>query len=242
MNYENFHRNSTLQKKIINKYNFTYRNYLSVISSYLDRIFKILDIGCGTGTIDFFLAKKCKNVTGIDISEKAIKLCKENSKIFRLDYLTNFYKVNFPKEKIEKKFDSIIFFEVLEHVKEENFCLKIIYNSLFENGLFFISVPSKNSPFIKTKMLLNFDKEVGHLRRYDPELLKNKLYKNGFTVLKCIKTGGVLRDILFLNKKFSFIIKILNNSIVLSTFFTIIDNFLLKIFGESNIILIAQKK
>ena len=34
---------------------------------------EILDVGCGTGRLEFFLADKCKKITGIDLSEKNIK-------------------------------------------------------------------------------------------------------------------------------------------------------------------------
>ena len=39
----------------------------------------VLDLGCGTGVKSIYLAKKRFKVTGVDISERAIKLAKENA-------------------------------------------------------------------------------------------------------------------------------------------------------------------
>ena len=40
---------------------------------------KVLDVGCGEGFYDIYLASRGFEVTGIDISENAIKLATENS-------------------------------------------------------------------------------------------------------------------------------------------------------------------
>jgi SAM-dependent methyltransferase len=58
--------------------------YDKLIAPNQDRMFRkikhliepnseILDIGCGTGRLEFFLSEKCKKITGIDLSEKNIK-------------------------------------------------------------------------------------------------------------------------------------------------------------------------
>jgi len=33
-----------------------------------------LDVGCGVGTLDFYLASKGKSVTGIEISKRAVNI------------------------------------------------------------------------------------------------------------------------------------------------------------------------
>ena len=68
-----YHQKTKAQHKIIDEGNFTYRVILSIINKYLKGTKKVLDIGCGAGTLDFYLANKGHNVTGIDISEKAIE-------------------------------------------------------------------------------------------------------------------------------------------------------------------------
>ena len=57
--------------------------YDKLIAPNQDRMFRkikeliepgseILDVGCGTGRLEFFLSDKCKKITGIDLSEKNI--------------------------------------------------------------------------------------------------------------------------------------------------------------------------
>jgi len=41
---------------------------------------KTVDLGCGTGNYAIYLANRCFNVTGIDISPTAIKIAIENAK------------------------------------------------------------------------------------------------------------------------------------------------------------------
>ena len=77
--YEEFHKDTTLQKKIISKSNFTYRIILNEINNLNLINSKILDLGCGAGTIAFYLASKGNTVLGIDISKNSIECCKESA-------------------------------------------------------------------------------------------------------------------------------------------------------------------
>ncbi|MBW3015295.1 class I SAM-dependent methyltransferase [Candidatus Woesearchaeota archaeon] len=83
------------------------RTYLNIVNK-LVRIFKkhnvktVLDIGCGTGKIDYLLKKKGYSVVGIDNSKEMIKYAKKQyPKItFKLMSAQTF--------KLNKKFDAII--------------------------------------------------------------------------------------------------------------------------------------
>ena len=62
---------------------------------------EVLDIGCGTGRLEFFLSDKCKKITGIDLSEKNIvqaeKKLKKNNRdniYFKHIGFENFIKNN----------------------------------------------------------------------------------------------------------------------------------------------------
>lgn len=41
---------------------------------------EILDVGCGTGRLEFFLSEKCKRITGIDLSKKNIEQAEKKLK------------------------------------------------------------------------------------------------------------------------------------------------------------------
>lgn len=76
----------------------------------------ILDVGCGSGRLTFYLGLNSKRVLGIDFSTKAIE--KAN---FLRSFL-NIQSVEFRVDKlknIDEKFDVIVFADVIEHVKNQ---------------------------------------------------------------------------------------------------------------------------
>ena len=97
--------------------------------------FEILDIGCGGGLISEPMARLGGSVTGIDASEKNIKIASLHSK-------KNNLKINYinksPEQLNEKeKFDIILNLEVVEHVDNLNLYLQSCNNLLKKNGLMF---------------------------------------------------------------------------------------------------------
>ncbi len=96
---------------------------------------EILDIGCGGGLISEPMARLGGNVTGIDASEKNIKIASLHSK-------ENSLKINYlnksPEQLKEKeKFDIILNLEIVEHVDDLDLYLKSCKNLLKKNGLMF---------------------------------------------------------------------------------------------------------
>lgn len=239
--YEKYHRDRKIQKKVIDSHDFTYKNLLRFIDKYAKRKKKILDIGCGVGTIDLYLAKANKHVVGIDISQNGIKIAKKNAQKFGLSKSVRYVVANFPTEAPKGKFDLIICSEILEHIKQDKLAVIKIRNLLNNNGLVITSSPSKNAPLYRIGLLGNFDKMVGHLRRYTVGSY-TRLFKNsGLQVLETKKTEGILRNFLFTNIIGGFLLRILNKR-PFSTVVSFLDELTIPIFGESNIYLVAQKK
>ena len=96
---------------------------------------EILDIGCGGGLISEPMARLGGNVTGIDASEKNIKVaklhCKQNN--LKINYL------NKSPEQLEEKekFDIILNLEIVEHIDNLDLYLESCKNLLKKNGLMF---------------------------------------------------------------------------------------------------------
>jgi len=236
--YEEFHKNTLSQAHIINRNNFTYKIILNVVSRHLEPPKKILDIGCGAGTLSTYLASQGNDVNGIDISSNAIKKCQESARHLKIKNLL-FEKMNFPNQIPRFKYDFIICSEVIEHLSDDEMALKTIFSLLNPKGIAIISTPSKNAPIYKLGFAYEFDKRVGHLRRYSVDELKKKCKNSGFTILEIKKTEGVVRNFLFLNSlagKFVRFVKFFISDIV-----TYIDDISLKIFGESQIFIVVQK-
>ena len=103
---------------------------------------KILDIGCGGGLISEPMARLGGKVTGIDASEKNIKVAKVHSEKnkLKIDY------INKSPEQLDdvEKFDIILNLEIVEHVENVDFYIKSCYNLLKKDGLMFTATLNRS--------------------------------------------------------------------------------------------------
>ena len=119
--------------------------------------------------------------------------------------------------------------------------LNKFFSWLKGDGVLFLSTPSKNAPLFKIGITKKRDIKTGHLRRYTTKNLTEKLKKIGFTIIKTKKTEGILRNFLFFTNIGCFPLRLANKFQLISDIFTFLDNISLKLFGESQIIIVAQK-
>ena len=96
---------------------------------------KILDIGCGGGLISEPMARLGADVTGIDASEKNIKIAQIHSKKnnLKINY------INSSPERLKKKeeFDIILNLEIIEHVEDVELYIDSCNKLLKGGGLMF---------------------------------------------------------------------------------------------------------
>jgi len=102
---------------------------------------KILDIGCGGGLLSEPMCRLGAKVTGIDASEKNIKVAKLHSKknSLQIDYFCSSPE----KFSTKDKFDVILNMEIVEHVEDVNFFLESCCKLLKKNGLMFVATLNK---------------------------------------------------------------------------------------------------
>ncbi|MDD3679430.1 MAG: methyltransferase domain-containing protein [Candidatus Shapirobacteria bacterium] len=229
-------------KKTISEQSFTYKPLFRELKKYIKKNSMILDAGCGEGNISLILAKKNNNITGIDISKKAINTAKKKAKILGLEKRTKFFVRDIHNFKLKEKFDFVVCVEVLEHIENDSQTIKNISNHIKKFGLLIITTPSKNAPLYRLKNVKEYDKKIGHIRRYYEKDLINKLEKNDLEILEIKKTEGVLRNFLFFTHFGKFLLKVVNRFFLISIIFEKIDDLLLKLFKESQITIIAKKK
>lgn len=134
---------------------------------------KILEVGCGDGSLLSIFKSYTNRLYACDISEKAIQIAKikfGDIADFTVGDLAN------PDLFKDEKFDVILCCEVLEHLKDDENVMKNLYSRLSPGGSLIISVPH-----IK-KYWTQMDIFSGHIRRYEKDELENKLEKNGFQI------------------------------------------------------------
>ncbi len=142
----------------------------------------ILEIGCGTGNFTQSLTNFGK-IWAIDIDQEFIKQTRKrvsNDVQINIGDIENgryFFK--------NKKFDSIICFNVLEHIEDDIKALNNLYQLLKYDGKLILLVPAHPALFG------SIDKAVGHFRRYQKNQLLKTLEKHNFKII-CSKNLNFL--------------------------------------------------
>ena len=102
----------------------------------------ILDIGCGGGLISEPLSRLGAKMTGIDASDKNIKIAKIHSE---KNGLSIDYKNKSPEQlETTEKFDIILNLEVVEHVDNVELYIRSCYKLLKKNGLMFTATLNRS--------------------------------------------------------------------------------------------------
>ena len=102
---------------------------------------KILDIGCGGGLLSEPLSRLGATVTGIDASDRNIKIAKMHLEKSKLD--VDYYCSSPEKFVAKEKFDVVLNMEIVEHVDNVDFFLLKSSELLKKNGLMFIATLNK---------------------------------------------------------------------------------------------------
>ena len=102
---------------------------------------RILDIGCGGGLLSEPLSRLGATVTGIDASDRNIKIAKMHLEKSKLDI--DYYCSSPEKFITKEKFDVVLNMEIVEHVDNVDFFLLKSSELLKKNGLMFIATLNK---------------------------------------------------------------------------------------------------
>tara|TARA_B100001939_G_scaffold347051_1_gene367501 strand:- start:1243 stop:1923 length:681 start_codon:yes stop_codon:yes gene_type:complete len=149
----------------------------------------VLEVGAGIGS---FTENYKNNFSNITLTE----LDRQNIKRLRLRFKGSGISIK-PQytSKIKKKFNTILYMNVLEHIKNDKKEISIALGKLKKNGYLIILVPAHNELYTK------FDKEIGHFRRYKINFFKKLKFKN-VKIEKLIYLDCLGYFLYFLNKQF----------------------------------------
>jgi len=240
--YENFHRVTKPHNHLITVNDFTNGHLVEVFNKYIGSKKIILDVGCGTGSLSLLIGSNNNRVVGIDISNKAINSASNNAKKFKLSNKCTFLKTTIERFGSGERFDVVLMLEVIEHLEEDFEVLLKIKTLLKKQGILILSTPSTSAPLYRLGFLKKFDARVGHKRRYSKKTIKKLMKKAKLKIVFFEEREGILRNFIYTSTiGGKFVLKIINRSKILAKIITKIDNFLIKVFGESDYLIVATK-
>ena len=127
----------------------------------------ILEVGAGCGSFSKNYMKNFNSITLTDMDNSSFNLLKKN-----FINEKNINVINSPTKDIDKKFNTIIYFNVLEHIKEDKLEIKTALEKLNSGGYLIVLVPAHQKIYSK------LDKAVGHYKRYDIDFFKKNKFEN----------------------------------------------------------------
>jgi SAM-dependent methyltransferase len=154
----------------------------------------VMEVGAGSGTFTALLTEgPVTEVVAVEPSQEMYPLLAER---FRGTAQVFCRQAFFPdiSAQYQKHFDSVVYINVLEHIQNDKVELQHIYSSLKESGAVCIFVPAL--PFLFSE----YDRSIGHYRRYTKKQLKNLLEKTGFEIISLhyFDSVGVIPWFLFI--------------------------------------------
>ena len=103
---------------------------------------RVLECGCGTGWLSYFLARRGYRVTGQDVSEEALALARENP-VFQDTADIDFICSDFENLASEEEYDAVVFCGSLHHAEDELAAIRCAYRALKPGGMFLSIEPGK---------------------------------------------------------------------------------------------------
>lgn len=202
-NWENEYKNPKFVTKSLEPQKFIHRffKFLKKEQGVRFEGLKVLDLGCGTGRNSIYFAQQKAEVTGLEISETALKIAQEQTKKLNLE--VKYFQKNIGEEY---PFDDEYFDLILDvtssnalNEKERDIYLKETNRVLKKGGYFFVRILCKDGDKNAKKLLKMFPgKESDTYVMPGTSLVERvfsqndfvDLYSKYFNVLKTIKEDG----------------------------------------------------
>jgi SAM-dependent methyltransferase len=151
-------------------------NYASWILSLMEPHLgtDILEVGAGHGTFTSLLAHRGARVVATDLSERCIGILRDR---FSTTSNVEVWPGDTSAVAGRRPFDTAILVNVLEHIEDDGLALQDLWKSLKPGGRLVLWVPAFPA------LYADFDRRVGHFRRYERASLQSQLSRAGFTVV-----------------------------------------------------------
>jgi ubiquinone/menaquinone biosynthesis C-methylase UbiE len=169
--FDDFFRDNVYLSLKTSLFNFRFRKLK--IARHVPNAGLILDIGSGTAPV----SPDLKRTVVADVSEEAMKNVQ-----CALKTVTSITGMSFDTAS----FDCILCSEVLEHIEDDAKAVSELRRVLKPGGVLVVTVP------FQKRFWAEDDEFVGHVRRYDPGELEQKLHSGGFQLIRTYKLSGTI--------------------------------------------------
>jgi SAM-dependent methyltransferase len=142
---------------------------------------EILEVGAGHGTVTDRLIRHGR-VTASDLSPRCADVLRER---YVGDGRVEVLCGDVDEALTGRSFDSVVLVNVLEHIADDAAALRTIHAGLRAAGTVVLFVPAFMA------LYSNFDRMVGHHRRYRRDDLANEVAIAGFEVVECRYVNAV---------------------------------------------------
>ena len=201
------------------------------IKKYIKK--SVLEVGAGIGSFTSNYMHLSKNITLTELDQNNFESIKEKF----ADKKFSIYKKK--TVELKKKYNTIMYLNVLEHIKKDIKEIEISISKLKKNGYLIILVPAHS------KLYSKFDKAIGHHKRYDLNFFKNlKIKKIKLEKLYFLDLTGYflyyINKIFFKNEIYPSLLKIFIWDKMFTPITMFLDKLFLHRFGK-NILFILKK-
>jgi len=210
-----------------------WRKYIFfLIKKYLRDDF--LEVGAGIGSFTKNYLNKFNNITLTELDDNNLMVLKN-----KFTKNENIEIANSLTKDLNKKFNTIVYLNVLEHIEKDILEINNAMEKLNSRGHLIILVPAGS------KLYGKFDKAIGHYRRYEMDFFKKNKFENSKIVkLYFLDIFGYLlyyaNKIFFKEETYPSNLKIFIWDKIFTPFTIVIDFLTAYKFGK-NILCIYQK-
>lgn len=176
----------------------------------IPKISKIAEIGAGYGRLTPYYSFRAKKTILIDPSSKLLKNAKDNLESYKnIEYLQSTLE-KLPTRVRKSSFDAVLMVRVLHHIKDLDRALAILNGVLKKEGYLILEFANKNhlksvvARLIKGDLTFPIDlsprdrsskksiaKKTLPFINYHPDLIRERLEKHGFKIIKTISVSNV---------------------------------------------------
>jgi 2-polyprenyl-3-methyl-5-hydroxy-6-metoxy-1,4-benzoquinol methylase len=149
---------------------------------------RILDLGCGNGSLSYAIAQHGFEVVGVEDSETGVAIARQSFPNCQFIHASIY---DLPYEELEQGFDVAIAAEVIEHLLYPKSLLQAVKRCLRPNGRLILTTPYHG--YLKNLILAITGKmdshftvlwDGGHIKFFSVATLSTLLQQEGFTHLE----------------------------------------------------------